>query len=125
MSVETWGMIGAGIAALVAGLFFVRARFAAASGAGRVLVLGPAFKAVALAICAAEHFLAAHDLMGIVPRWLPGPLFSGPISSVRLCWRRPQLHHLAVCALVSVPTRTTVPDHRRHNRPARPTEELT
>jgi uncharacterized membrane protein len=75
MSVEPWGMIGAGIAALVAGLFFVRARFAAASGVGRILVLGPVFEAVALAIFAAEHFLAARDLMGIVPRWLPGPLF--------------------------------------------------
>jgi uncharacterized membrane protein len=68
-------MIGAGIAALVAGLVLVRARFAAASGAGKVLVLGPVFEAVALAIFAAEHFLAARDLMGIVPRWLPGPLF--------------------------------------------------
>jgi uncharacterized membrane protein len=75
MSVETWGMIGAGIAALIAGLLLVRARFAAASGAGRVLVLGPVFEAVALTIFAAEHFLAARDLMGIVPRWLPGPLF--------------------------------------------------
>ncbi len=75
MSVETWGMIGAGIAALLAGLFLVRARFAAASGAGRVLVLGPVFEAVALGIFAAEHFLAAHDLSGIVPRWLPGALF--------------------------------------------------
>jgi len=68
-------MIGAGIAALVAGLFLVRARFAAASGAGRVLVLGPVFEAVALAIFAAEHFLAARDLSEIVPRWLPGALF--------------------------------------------------
>lgn len=75
MTVEIWGMIGAGIAALVAGLFLVRGRFAAASGAGRVLVLGPVFEAVALAIFAAEHFLAARDLAGIVPRWLPGPLF--------------------------------------------------
>jgi len=68
-------MIGAGTAALVAGLVLVRPRFAAASGAGRILVLGPVFEAVALAIFAAEHFLAARDLMGIVPRWLPGPLF--------------------------------------------------
>jgi uncharacterized membrane protein len=75
MSVETWGMIGAGIAALIAGLLLVRARFATASGADRVLVLGPVFEAVALTIFAAEHFLAARDLMGIVPRWLPGPLF--------------------------------------------------
>jgi uncharacterized membrane protein len=75
MSVEIWGMIGAGSAALIAGLFLVRARFAAASGAGRILVLGPVFEAVALAIFAAEHFLAARDLMGIVPRWMPGALF--------------------------------------------------
>jgi uncharacterized membrane protein len=75
MSVETWGMIGAGIAALLAGLFLVRARFAAASGAGRILVLGPVFEAVALGIFAAEHFLAARDLSGIVPRWMPGALF--------------------------------------------------
>jgi len=75
MSVVTWGMIGTGIAALVAGLFLVRARFAAASGAGRVLVLGPVFEAVALAIFAAEHFLAARSLSGIVPRWIPGALF--------------------------------------------------
>jgi uncharacterized membrane protein len=75
MSVVTSGMIGAGITALVAGLFLVRARFAAASGAGRVLVLGPVFEAVALAIFAAEHFLAARGLSAIVPRWIPGALF--------------------------------------------------
>jgi uncharacterized membrane protein len=75
MSLLTWGMIGAGIAALVTGLFLVRARFAAASGIGRVLVLGPVFEAVALAIFAAEHFLAARDLSAIVPRWIPGALF--------------------------------------------------
>jgi uncharacterized membrane protein len=74
MSVVAWGMIGAGSAALVAGLFFVRARFAAASGVGRVLVLGPVFEAVALAIFAAEHFLAARGLSTIVPRWIPGAL---------------------------------------------------
>jgi uncharacterized membrane protein len=68
-------MIAVGIAALAAGLLLVRARFAAASGAGRILLLGPVFEAVALAMFAAEHFLAARDLSGIVPRWLPGPLF--------------------------------------------------
>src|SRR5580658_6166553 len=75
MAVLTWGMIGAGVIALFVGLLLVRSRFAEASGAGKLLVLGPVFEAVALAIFAAEHFLAAHDLSGIVPRWLPGPLF--------------------------------------------------
>src|ERR1035438_1876465 len=75
MSVETWGMIGAAIAALAAGFFLVRTRFVAASGTGRVLVLGPVFEAAALTIFAAEHFLAARDLSVIVPRWMPGALF--------------------------------------------------
>jgi len=75
MFLLTWGMIGAGIASLVTGLFLVRARFAAASGIGKVLVLGPVFEAVALAIFAAEHFLATRDLSAIVPRWIPGALF--------------------------------------------------
>lgn len=84
MSIETWGMIGAGILALAAGLFLVRSRLAAASGAGKVLLLGPVFEAVALAIFAAEHFLAARDLAGIVPRWLPGPMFWTYFAGVAL-----------------------------------------
>lgn len=75
MYIEVWGMIGAGVAALIAGLILVQARLRAASGTGRLIVLGPVFEAVALGIFAAEHFLAARDLMPIVPRWMPGPLF--------------------------------------------------
>ena len=75
MSVVTCGMIGAGVAALVVGLWLVRGRVAAASGVDKVLVLGPVFEAVALAIFAAEHFLLARDLAGVVPRWLPGAMF--------------------------------------------------
>jgi uncharacterized membrane protein len=75
MSVLVWGMIVAGIAALVAGLVLVRGRLRAATGAGKLIVLGPVFEAVALAMFAAEHFFAARELMAIVPKWLPGPLF--------------------------------------------------
>jgi uncharacterized membrane protein len=75
MSVEVWGMIAVGIAALAAGLVLVRPRLAAASGAGKILVLGPVFEAVALAMFATEHAFAARDLSGIVPHWLPWPLF--------------------------------------------------
>jgi uncharacterized membrane protein len=75
MTVEIAGMIVAGVATLVVGLVLARARFRAASGAGKVIVLGPVFEAAALAIFAAEHFFAARDLMPIVPRWLPAPLF--------------------------------------------------
>ena len=75
MNLEKYGMMGTGVAALVAGLLLVRARFRTTSGAGRVVVLGPVFEAAALSVFAAEHFLAARDLKPIVPRWLPGPLF--------------------------------------------------
>ena len=75
MSLEVSAMIAAGLAALVAGLVLVRPRFRAASGVDKVLVLGPVCEAVALAVFAAEHFTAARDLMPLVPRWLPGPLF--------------------------------------------------
>ena len=75
MNFEVYGLIGAGVVALIVGLVLVRARFRAASGADKALVLGPVFEAVALAVFAAEHFLMARDLMSIVPPWLPGPLF--------------------------------------------------
>lgn len=75
LGTEAWAMILAGILALAAGLLLVRPRLAAAAGSGKILLLGPVFEAVALAIFAAEHFTAARDLMPIVPRWLPAPLF--------------------------------------------------
>ena len=75
MSQVVLGMICAGVAVLAAGLFLVRGRFAAAAGAGKMLVLGPVFEAVALAVFAAEHFLDARDLSTIVPHWMPGALF--------------------------------------------------
>ena len=49
--------------------------FGRLSGAGKLIVLGPVFEAVSLAIFSAEHFLAAKGLSGIVPKWLPGPMF--------------------------------------------------
>ncbi len=75
MTLLAGGMMGAGAAAMVAGLMLARGRFGAARGADQVLVLGPICEAVALAIFFAEHFLAARGMMGMVPRWLPGPLF--------------------------------------------------
>ena len=75
MTVEVGAMIVVGVTALVVGLVLALPRFRAASGAGKVIVLGPVFEACALAIFAAEHFTAARDLMPIVPHWLPAPLF--------------------------------------------------
>lgn len=75
MSMEAWGMLCAGAAALVAGLVLARQRVRAASGAGKMIVLGPVFEAVALAMFSAEHFTAGSDLAPLVPRWLPWHLF--------------------------------------------------
>jgi uncharacterized membrane protein len=75
MTVEVAGMMAAGVAALAAGVVLVRPRFMAASGAERVLVLGPLCCAIALAIFGAEHFTDAHGLAPMVPRWLPAQMF--------------------------------------------------
>jgi uncharacterized membrane protein len=75
VTLEVWGMSCVGFAVLVAGLVVARARFRPAAGADKILVLGPVFEAVPLAMFAMEHFLAAHALAQIVPKWLPGPLF--------------------------------------------------
>jgi uncharacterized membrane protein len=68
-------MMGAGIAALVAGLVLARGRFQAATGAGRLLALAPVFEAAPLAVFAMGHLTAARDLMPMVPHWLPWHLF--------------------------------------------------
>lgn len=75
MNQEVLGMMAVGSTTLVAGLILARARFRAAAGADKILVLGPVCEATALATFATEHFQAARDLMPLVPRWLPGPLF--------------------------------------------------
>ena len=75
MSVLVWAMVGAGVAALIAGLVLVWPRFRAAAGADKLIVLGPVFEAVSLAIFSAEHFLAAKGMSALVPKWLPGPVF--------------------------------------------------
>ena len=75
MTLEVAGMSAVGLAALAAGLVLARPRFQAASGAGRILVLGPIAEAIALAAFATEHFTAARDLEPLVPHWLPWHLF--------------------------------------------------
>lgn len=75
MTAEAVGMMAAGVVTLASGVVLVMPRLGTAAGLERVLVLGPVFEATAFAIFGAEHLLAARDLMGIVPRWIPGPLF--------------------------------------------------
>jgi uncharacterized membrane protein len=75
MTLEVWAMIIAGAVVLAAGLILAWPRFQSASGLDKVFVLAPVFEAVPLAIFAMEHLFDARDLMGAVPKWLPGPLF--------------------------------------------------
>lgn len=75
MTIEVVAMTGAGIAALASGLAIAGPRLRSASRIDRLLTLGPVCEATALAIFAAEHLTAAHDLAPIVPHWLPWHLF--------------------------------------------------
>ncbi|HEY1808047.1 MAG TPA: hypothetical protein VGG42_05755 [Acidobacteriaceae bacterium] len=75
MTVEAAGMIAAGVSALIAGPILARPRLAATDASGKLIVLGPAFEAAAIAAFSAEHFTAARALAPIVPHWLPAPLF--------------------------------------------------
>lgn len=76
MPTLVWGMIVAAVITPAAGLLIAWQRLAKASGlTERVLLLGPIAEATALAMFAAEHFFAARLLAGIVPHWLPGPVF--------------------------------------------------
>lgn len=64
-----------GLVFLVAGLLFVRKRFAAVRSLDRLIVLGPVFVAAPLAAFGAEHLTSVHSIMNLVPKWMPGHLF--------------------------------------------------
>jgi uncharacterized membrane protein len=73
-----WGvwlpyLIGALILAI--GLISVRNEFLEKQGLDKLVVLGPVFFAVPLAVFGTEHFTAATILAGMVPAWLPGHMF--------------------------------------------------
>jgi uncharacterized membrane protein len=75
MTLEVGAMTAAGAAALGAGFVLARARLAAATGVERLFALAPVFEAAPLAVFSMEHFTAARDLVGLVPHWLPAPMF--------------------------------------------------
>jgi len=63
----------AGIVFLVAGLISARKRLS--FNPGKLIAVGPAFVASALAAFGAEHLVASRSIMQIVPSWIPGHLF--------------------------------------------------
>ncbi len=75
MTREVGAMTVAGVAALAAGLVLARARFGAASGADKMIALAPVLEAAPLVVFSMEHFTAARDLVGMVPKWLPAHMF--------------------------------------------------
>jgi uncharacterized membrane protein len=64
-----------GSAVLLAGLVLIRKEFAAARGLDKVILLGFPFEAAPLAVFSMEHLLTPRALMGMVPSWIPAPLF--------------------------------------------------
>jgi len=60
-----------GFVFLVMGLVSARGEFVAATGLEKVIVLGPAFAASALACFGAEHMVNIRPFSPMVPNWLP------------------------------------------------------
>jgi uncharacterized membrane protein len=64
-----------GALVLAIGLITVRKEFLQKRGLDKIVVLGPVFFAVPLAVFGTEHFTATTILAGMVPAWLPGHMF--------------------------------------------------
>jgi uncharacterized membrane protein len=60
---------------LVSGLVAARKSFSAAEGLEKVIVFGPIFFSVPLAVFGAEHFSNSRSISQIVPPWMPARMF--------------------------------------------------
>lgn len=69
-----WGSC-LGLAFLLAGLVLIWEDFSNARGFDKFVVLGYAFVAAPLAVFGTEHLLTPHALVGMVPSWIPAPMF--------------------------------------------------
>jgi len=65
----------AGVVALVIGVVAVRRKFANARGIDKLIVLGPLFLAIPMAIFGGDHFVFAQSIAGFMPSWIPAHLF--------------------------------------------------
>ena len=65
----------AGLMTLVSGLVAARKSFSAAEGLEKVIVFGPIFFSVPLAVFGAEHFSNSRSISQIVPPWMPARMF--------------------------------------------------
>lgn len=60
---------------IIAGLLLVRKETMRNAGRDRLLLFGPLFVAMPLAVFACDHFFEARAISRMVPRWIPGSLF--------------------------------------------------
>jgi uncharacterized membrane protein len=60
---------------LVSGLFAARKSFSAAQGLEKLIVFGPIFFSVPLAVFGAEHFSNSRSISQIIPPWMPARMF--------------------------------------------------
>jgi uncharacterized membrane protein len=60
---------------LVSGLFAARKSFSAAQGLEKLIVFGPIFFSVPLAVFGAEHFSKSRSISQIIPPWMPARMF--------------------------------------------------
>ena len=79
MLLEVSTMVGAmyvaGVALLLIGLVAAKNDIGHARGLDKVVALSYLFFAMPLAVFSAEHFTDAKDIMGLVPKFMPWPLF--------------------------------------------------
>lgn len=60
---------------LCAGLLAIWKELCDAPPADKLIVLGPVFFAIPLAIFGTQHYVQTRPIMGLMPRWIPGHLF--------------------------------------------------
>lgn len=73
-SLVFWASLS-GLAFLIIGLVFIWRELTPSLGFNKVIGLGYAFVAAPLAVFGTEHLLTPRSLMGLVPSWMPAPLF--------------------------------------------------
>lgn len=94
LSSTNFWMCFAGLIYLATGIFILRKEISAARGWDKLIVLGPVFIAVSLAVFAPEHFRGPEFVQSMVPRWMPGP-------------HRPWVYFVG-CALLAAATSLTL-----------------
>ena len=72
---SVWLMYLSGGVALAAGLLTAWKDVRDAPPGDKLVVLGPLFFAIPLAVFGAQHFVQTGPIMGLMPSWIPAHLF--------------------------------------------------